>query len=350
METSHRVRVGDARELALADDSVELVVTSPPYPMVEQWDALFTDLNPAVADALDRGDGPAAHGAMHDALAPVWEEVARVLAPGGIAAVNVGDAARRVDDEYRLYPNRDAVVRALTDAGLSPLPDIVWRKPANASADFMGSGTLPPNAYVTLEHEHVLLFRNGDLREFPPNDDARYESAFLWEERNEWFSDLWTDLRGVDQALDADARERSAAFPFGLPYRLVAMFSTYGDTVLDPFWGTGTTSLAAMVAGRSSVGCELDASLAEAFGDRAAAAPERSRSVAADRLAAHRAFVADHDGALDHEAVHYDTPVKTARERRFRLYEVTDVSGPHERDGSGDRELAWTATHVPYGE
>jgi len=348
METTHRVRVGDAREMALPDDAVDLVVTSPPYPMVEQWDDLFADLDPTVGDALARGDGPAAHAAMHDALAPVWAELARVLAPGGIAAVNVGDAARRVDEEYRLYPNRDRVVRALTDAGLSPLPDIVWRKPANASADFMGSGTLPPNAYVTLEHEHVLLFRNGDLREFPPNDDARYESAFLWEERNEWFSDLWTDLRGVDQTLDGDARERSAAFPFGLPYRLVAMFSTYGDTVLDPFWGTGTTALAALVAGRSSVGHELDASLVEAFADRAAAAPERSRSVAADRLAAHRAFVADHDGDLGYEAEHYDTRVKTARERRFRLYEVTGVEGPAEGTADGDRELVWTATHAPH--
>jgi DNA modification methylase len=340
METTHRVHVGDARSMdELADHSVELVVTSPPYPMIEMWDETFAELDPAVGEALEAGDGEAAYDAMHDLLAPVWEEVERVLAPGGVAAVNVGDAARKVDGEFRLWPNHVTVTEALTDLGLSPLPDVVWRKRANASADFMGSGMVPPNAYVTLEHEHVLIYRKGGGRTLEAGDEARYESAYFWEERNDWFSDLWTSVQGVGQALDADLRERSGAFPFELPFRLASMFSTYGDTVLDPFWGTGTTSLAAMVAGRSSVGYELDEGLVAAFDDRVERAPDRSREVARDRLESHRAFAAEHPGKVDYEATHYDTAVVTKQERDLRLYAVEEVR-PVE-DG-------YVAIHAPY--
>jgi DNA modification methylase len=317
------------------------VVTSPPYPMIEMWDEVFAELDPAVADHLDAGDGQAAYEAMHDLLAPVWSEVARVLAPGGLVAVNVGDAARKVGGEFRLWPNHVAVTEALTTEGLSPLPDVVWRKRANASADFMGSGMVPTNAYVTLEHEHVLLFRKGGTRSFPPKDDQRYESAYFWEERNRWFSDLWTDVQGVGQALDADVRERSGAFPLELPLRLVWMYSTYGDTVLDPFWGTGTTSLAALVAGRSSVGYELDDGLVAAFGDRVEQAPALSREVASERLEAHCAFAADSPGKVDYEATHYDTEVVTKQERDLRLYVVDEVAT------TGD---GYTGTHEPYEE
>jgi hypothetical protein len=153
---------------------------------------------------------------------------------------------------------------------------------------------VPTNAYVTLEHEYILVFRKGPPREFEPGADRRYEAAYFWEERNRWFSDVWTDVTGDLQALDHDElRERSAAFPFEIPYRLINMYSVYGDTVLDPFWGTGTTTLAAMVAGRDSVGRERDPAFLERFADRVGDVPSLGRDVVAERLAAHRAFVAD---------------------------------------------------------
>jgi DNA modification methylase len=329
--TDHRVVVGDARSLSTVDDdAVELVVTSPPYPMVEMWDDTFADLDPSVRDRLDAGDGPGAFEAMHGVLDPAWAEVARVLAPGGIACVVVGDATRSVADRFRVYSNHARVLSACEAAGLVPLPDLLWRKPANSGTKFLGSGMLPPNAYATLEHEYVLVFRNGGPRSFEAGADRRYEAAYFWEERNRWFSDVWTDLPGEPQDLEDPAlRERSAAFPLALPYRLVCMFSVYGDTVLDPFWGTGTTSLAAMVAARDSVGYERDAGLVEAFDRRVADVPERSAAVAADRLADHRAFARDRaaDGdPLSYDAVHYDLPVKTRQERRMRLYEATGVT------------------------
>jgi DNA modification methylase len=346
METTHRVAVGDARELSLADESVELVVTSPPYPMIDLWDDLFADLDPAVGDHLDDGDGDAAFEAMHAVLDDVWDEIERVLAPGGIVCVNVGDATRSVDEQFRVYPNHVRVTEAFEARGLNPLPDIVWRKPANSAAKFMGSGMIPPNAYVTLEHEHVLVFRKGDRRSFEPGSETRYESAFFWEERNRWFSDVWTDVQGRFQDLDGDeVRDRSAAYPFEIPYRLINMYSVYGDTVLDPFWGTGTTTLAAMVAGRNSVGIELDDEFISHFEQTVDEVPEMSRGVIRQRLEDHRAFVEARQKAgkhLNYDATYVDSPVVTKQERNIRLYVAESV----ERD---DGEL-YSVVHTPADE
>lgn len=339
METTHRAYVGDARNLPLADNSVDLVVTSPPYPMIEMWDEVFANLDPDVEDALDANDGKQAHSLMHDVLDDAWAEVGRVLAPGGIAVVNVGDATRTLD-RFRVYDNHAKITRAFESRGFDPLPGVLWRKPANSAAKFMGSGMIPPNAYVTLEHEHVLVFRNGCRREFDPGADRRYEAAYFWEERNEWFSDVWADFNGESQPLDDPAlRERSAAFPLTLPYRLVNMYSVYGDTVLDPFWGTGTTSLAAAVAGRNSVGVEPDPGFVDAFADRIAHAPALSRDLAAERLADHREYVQNTDDALDYDAEYYDTRVRTKQERQIRLYEVASVEAI---------EDGWRAIHEPF--
>jgi len=343
VETTHEIRVGDARELDVEPESVELVVTSPPYPMVEMWDDGFAAQDPAVETALADGDGEAAFEAMHALLDDVWTLVADALRPGGVAAVNVGDATRRFDGEFRLYPNHARITEALSAAGLTQLPGIVWRKPTNSANKFMGSGTLPTNAYATLEHEHVLLFRKGGTRSFPPNDDDRYASAFFWEERNVWFSDTW-EIRGTGQGLSADdgRRERSGAFPLELPLRLVRMYSIRGDTVLDPFVGTGTTSLAAILTGRSSVGVERDPDLAAAFAERADEAPGLSRNHARRRLRRHQEFIADNPDNANYEATHYDTRVVTRSEREIRLRTVADV------EHTGEDPLRVVATHEPF--
>jgi DNA modification methylase len=341
METEHVVHVGDARSMTgLEDDSIDLVVTSPPYPMIELWDDTFETLDPRVGDRLEAGDGWGAYERMHACLDPVWDEVERTLRPGGIACINVGDATRSVDGEFVRYPNHERVLRALRERGLRPLPDVLWRKPTNRVTKFMGSGTLPPNAYVTLEHEYVLVFRNGGLRSVD-DADRRHESAYFWEERNEWVSDVWTDLTGTLQSLAGSAaaaeRERSGAFPFELPYRLINMYSVYDDRVLDPFWGTGTTSLAAMIAGRNSVGYELDGALVDAFDEQVDDLPSFSRSITSERLDRHRSFVEERREAGDepkYQARHYDFPVITKQERSIRLYEATSVdrdAGPPRR-------------------
>jgi DNA modification methylase len=327
MRTEHVLHVGDAATMdAVADESVELVVTSPPYPMIDLWDDLFAARDPDVRAALDAGDGDAAFELMHAQLDAVWDDVVRALAPGGVVCVNVGDATRSVGGEFQQYPNHARIVDALRSRGLTPLPDVLWRKPTNSHTKFMGSGTLPPNAYVTLEHEYVLLFRKGGPRSLPPGDDRRYESAFFWEERNRWFSDLW-ELRGEEQALGGgadDRRDRSAAFPLEIPLRLIRMFSVRGDRVLDPFAGTGTTALAAMHAARNSVGYDLDGDLFDALDDRLDDLPTQSRRRVAERLDRHRAAMTDRDGG--YEAEHFDFRVVTKRERRIRPYAVESVA------------------------
>lgn len=128
----------------------------------------------------------------------------------------------------------------------------------------MGSGMLPTGAYVTLEHEYILILRKGAKREFKGDSEKlnRRQSAFFWEERNAWFSDVWMDVKGTSQHLgDRAARLRSAAFPFEIPYRLINMFSVKGDTVVDPFLGIGTTMWAAMTAGRNCIGYEIEGKL-----------------------------------------------------------------------------------------
>lgn len=267
METRHRILEGDARDLgALPDESVHLVVTSPPYPMIAMWDAAFAELDPQVGERIAVDDPGAALDAfegMHRILDDAWSECARVLAPGGMLCIDVGDATRTVGGRFRCYPNSARITSAVMRLGFDPLPAIVWRKPTNAPNKFMGSGMLPPGAYVTYEHENVLLFRKGSPRVFRGDEDRarRARSAYFWEERNVWFSDLWT-LGSVPQSLDDADRPRSGAFPFELAFRLVAMFSLYGDVVLDPFAGTGTTCRAALALGRSSVGVERASSLA----------------------------------------------------------------------------------------
>ncbi len=261
MRSEHRICFADASRMSTVDaSSVQLVVTSPPYPMIDMWDEAFCR-HSAVDVAMKNGKSMLAFECMHQALDRVWDEVHRVLIPGGIACINVGDATRTINGSFCLYPNHSRIISHMQSLGFTPLPCILWRKQTNAPNKFMGSGMLPPGAYVTLEHEYILIFRKGNKRLFttPAEKAIRRQSAFFWEERNRWFSDVWMDLKGTRQGTGGKKlRQRSAAFPFEMAYRLICMFSVMGDTVLDPFLGTGTTLVAAATAGRNSLGYELD--------------------------------------------------------------------------------------------
>jgi modification methylase len=234
--------------------SVHLVVTSPPYPMIPQWDALFERL------------GARDYDAMHRLLGEVWRRCRDVLVPGGLLAVNVGDALRSRDGEFRLWPNHARITETCAALGFRPLPYLLWKKPTNRPNAFLGSGFSPPNAYVTLDCEFILLFRNGGLRRFPAGDAVRAASRYTRAERDAWFSQIWGDVRGVRQ--DA-VGGRTGAFPTEIPARLIRMFSCAGETVLDPFAGTGTTLWEAARLGRSSIGVEIDPTLAAALRTKA---------------------------------------------------------------------------------
>ncbi len=313
----------------ISSESVDLVVTSPPYPIIELWDVLFSRLNPEIEEALKTQNGPLAFELMHQELDKVWREVYRVLKRGGIACINMGDAVRTIGKDFRLYSNHSRILSYCLKLGFSVLPEIIWRKPTNAPNKFMGSGMLPPGAYVTLEHEFILILRKGGKREFKNDTEKlnRHESSYFWEERNNWFSDQW-NIKGMSQTIDSEARTRSAAFTFELAYRLINMFSVKDDIILDPFLGTGTTTLAAMSSGRSSIGYELDSNLRNIISQRLKDIVNFSNQYIEDRLKRHEIFVQDRiaqDKPLKYINKKYNFPVITKQEENLFFNQVKAV-------------------------
>ena len=332
MQTTHQIFYRDARDLKeIPSESVDLVVTSPPYPMIGMWDDVFGSQNVEIEKALKAGDGKLAHELMHEILDSVWDEIFRVLKDGRFACINIGDATRKVNGDFCLYPNHARILNYLLDIGFSALPDILWRKQTNAPNKFMGSGMLPAGAYVTLEHEYILILRKGSKREFKTECEKqnRRESALFWEERNIWYSDVWMDIKGTGQRLsDELSRLRSAAFPYDLAYRLINMYSVKGDVILDPFLGMGTTIAAAMTSGRNSIGVEIDKSFHSAICPMARQIVNFSNDYLRDRLTKHFEFVEDRiqkSGPLKYTNRYYECPVVTSQEQSILLNDLKDV-------------------------
>ena len=332
MKTIHQIFYRDARNLKeIPSESVDLVVTSPPYPMIGMWDDVFGSQNLEIEKALKVGDGKPAHELMHEILDSVWDEIFRVLKDGRFACINIGDATRKVGGDFCLYPNHARILNYLLNIGFSALPDILWRKQTNAPNKFMGSGMLPAGAYVTLEHEYILILRKGSKREFKTECEKqnRRESALFWEERNIWYSDVWMDIKGTGQRLsDELSRLRSAAFPYELAYRLVNMYSVKGDVILDPFLGTGTTVAAAMTSGRNSFGVEIDKSFQSAICPMARQIVDFSNDYLRDRLRRHFEFVEDRiqtSGPLKYTNRYYGCPVVTSQEQSILLNGLKEV-------------------------
>ncbi|MBU1696077.1 MAG: site-specific DNA-methyltransferase [Proteobacteria bacterium] len=332
MKTEHKTIFADSRRMqGLSDESVDLMVTSPPYPMIEMWDDLFSEQSSLVKKQLKKGDGSGAYESMHKILDATWKEAYRVLKPGGFACINIGDATRTINGNFALYTNHARILKFTQELGFSSLPCILWRKQTNAPNKFMGSGMLPAGAYVTLEHEYILILRKGSKREFKNETDKKHRraSALFWEERNLWFSDIWFDIKGTQQALnDKDTRKRSAAYPFELAYRLINMYSVKGDLVLDPYLGMGTTISAAIASGRNSVGYEIENTLQDANSRSKNAIIEISRQIISQRLVNHLAFVFQRiksKGKLKYDNVHYGFPIMTAQEKELLINEPLNI-------------------------
>ena len=332
MKTEHKSIFADSRQMQdLSDESVDLIVTSPPYPMIEMWDDLFSEQSSLVKKQLKKKDGSGAYESMHKILDATWKEAYRVLKPGGFACINIGDATRSINGNFALYTNHARILKFTQELGFSSLPCILWRKQTNAPNKFMGSGMLPAGAYVTLEHEYILILRKGSKREFKQETDKknRRASALFWEERNLWFSDIWFDIKGSQQALnDKDTRKRSAAYPFELAYRLINMYSVKGDLVLDPYLGMGTTTSAAIASGRNSVGYEIENTLQDANSRSKNAIIEISQQIISQRLVNHLAFVFQRiksKGKLKYDNVHYGFPIMTAQEKELLINEPLNI-------------------------
>jgi site-specific DNA-methyltransferase (cytosine-N4-specific) len=267
--TQHKIIIGNSQQMPeIPDCSVHLMVTSPPYPMIQMWDQQFSEMYHAIAELWKNLHSEpreetvnAIYDAQHAELAKTWAETYRVLVEGGIACINIGDATRSVNGKFRVFPNHARVIEHCERIGLTSLPYILWKKPTTkpmykGKGAFLGSGFLPPNAYVTLDCEFILIFRKGKLRKFPPKDPDRYGSQLTKKQRDEWFSQIW-QITGTRQTA-SELERRTAAFPEEIADRLIKMFSIKGDTVLDPFLGSGTTTIIALQNSRNAIGYETD--------------------------------------------------------------------------------------------
>ena len=316
----------------LKNESVDIVVTSPPYPMIEMWDDIMANQNPEIKTALDDKKPREAFELMHLELDKVWSECWRVLKNGSFLCINIGDATRTIDGEFALYNNNTRIIQACEKLGFINLPNILWRKTTNAPNKFMGSGMLPCGAYVTLEHEWILIFRKGSKRAYKKVDEkkARRDSSFFWEERNVWFSDVW-EIKGVKQTIDnAPSRDRNASYPLELPYRLINMYSQKGDVVLDPFMGLGTTSIAAILTERNSVGFEIDPLLKPLLKDiLGTVSVVKANALINERYKKHLAFVDERikmKKEVKYDNVHMDCKVMTGQETDMNFHYLKEVN------------------------
>lgn len=248
--THHTLRLGDARDLGwIPDESVHLVVTSPPYFNLKEYND-----HPGQLGAMDD------YERFHDALDEVWQHCFRVLVPGGRLVCNVGDVcvARRANGgRHLVLPLHADISVRCRRIGFDYLTPILWNKIANAAFEAGGGGggflgkPYEPNAIIKNDVEYILMLRkHGKYRS--PSDEQRATSRLTKEEQSKWFRPIWTDVTG------ASTRDHPAPYPVELAYRLVRMFSFTGDTVLDPFAGTGTTTVAALRCDRNSIANELD--------------------------------------------------------------------------------------------
>jgi modification methylase len=283
--TRHQMILGDARDLRfISNESVHLIVTSPPY----------FNLKPYASDAGGRQLGRIDdYEIFLDELDKVWRECARVLVPGGRICCVIGDILipRRADGRHRVLPlPADIQVRS-RQHGLDNLTPILWFKIGNRTNEAGGGSSgyygkpYQPGAIIKNDTEHILMLRKpGGYRSTPMIQRAL--SMLQRDEMDSWMRPVWSDIRG------ASLRDgHPAPFPVEIAERLIRMFSFAGDTVLDPFAGSGSVAVAAIRAGRNSIAVEAEEQYLNAA-TRRAGTEATGRSVDA-----HGAMVIEWDGA-----------------------------------------------------
>jgi modification methylase len=245
--TYQRLINGDARDLSFLDDeSIHLVVTSPPY-----WNLKRYNENPDQLGHIEN------YEAFLVEIEKVWHEVFRVLVPGGRLVCVVGDVcvSRRRFGRHLVFPLHSDISVMCRKIGFDNLNPIIWHKIANATFEvpngskFLGK-PYEPNSIIKNDMEFILMQRKpGGYRN--PTQEQRRLSKIEKKDFDAWFQQIW-NITG------ASTRNHPAPFPLELATRLVRMFSFHGDTVLDPFCGTGTTMVAALRYGRNSIGIDID--------------------------------------------------------------------------------------------
>jgi site-specific DNA-methyltransferase (adenine-specific) len=252
--THHELRLGDARSLSwLPNESVHLVVTSPPYGLLKEYSH--------APGQLGNGEDPTsvdAYLAFLDELDRCWTECERVLVAGGRICCVVGDIclSRRAAGRHHVLPlSADIQVRA-RNVGLDNLTSIRWLKVANLKMEasrsswYLGKPNLP-NGIVKNDVETIVMMRKPGYRK--PTPEMESASRIETEEYRRFFAPIWADVPGEQSR----RHNHPAPYPEELSSRLIRMYSFVEDVILDPFVGSGTTIVSAMATGRSSLGVEI---------------------------------------------------------------------------------------------
>ncbi|MFH1412695.1 MAG: DNA methyltransferase [bacterium] len=255
MDTKHKIIISDSRDMSeLEDNSVNLVITSPPYWQLKDYgNPNQIGFNDSYEDYINN-------------LNLVWNECFRVLEDGCRLCVNIGDQfARSVYyGRYKIIPIRTEIIKFCEHIGFDYMGAIIWQKTTtmntSGGASVMGSFPCPRNGIIKLDYEFILIFKKSGIAK-KVSREIKEKSKMTQDEWNKYFVGHW-NFNGVRQD------KHLAMFPEELPARLIKMFSFVGDTVLDPFLGSGTTSLASGNLDRNSVGYEINEDFLEVIKEK----------------------------------------------------------------------------------
>ncbi len=302
--------LADSRSLKeLKDESVDLVVTSPPYWHIKDYGA-----------ENQIGYGQSLHKYLKD-LYRVFRECFRVLKGGTRLCVNIGDQFARsvVYGKYKVIPLHAEIISMCEEIGFDYMGAIIWQKKTTMNttggAVIMGSFPYPPNGIIEIDYEFILIFKKEGRRKV--SKEIKERSRLTKEEWKEYFSGHWK-IGGARQI------NHEAVFPDEIPRRLIKMFSFYGDTVLDPFAGSGTTLKVALELGRNAIGYEINPEFLELI---------------KEKVGALNLEIIERKEKNSLEPVNYQPKVKDAKpiidEKKFkfkgeRLYKVIDILSENE--------------------